>query len=72
VIKAFANAPGGTLAPFIYMQMLWMVVVGFLWFADWPELTTWIGIALIVGSGLYSLHRERIRARERAGISAQS
>jgi drug/metabolite transporter (DMT)-like permease len=72
VIKAFANAPGGTLAPFIYVQMLWMVVVGFVWFDDWPELTTWIGIALIVGSGLYSLHRERIRARERAQISARS
>jgi drug/metabolite transporter (DMT)-like permease len=72
VIKAFANAPGGTLAPFIYVQMLWMVVVGFVWFGDWPVATTWIGIALIVGSGLYSLHRERIRAREKARISTHS
>ena len=30
------------------------------------------GIALIVGSGLYALHRERIRARERARISTHS
>ncbi|HEY3149468.1 MAG TPA: DMT family transporter [Dongiaceae bacterium] len=72
VIKAFGYAPGGTLAPFIYMQMLWMVVVGFAWFGDWPALTTWIGIALIVGSGLYALHRERVRARERAQISSHS
>jgi drug/metabolite transporter (DMT)-like permease len=72
VIKAFAYAPGGTLAPFIYVQMLWMVVVGFIWFRDWPAITTWIGIALIVGSGLYALHRERIKARERARISTQS
>ncbi len=30
-------APGGTLAPFIYVQMLWMVIVGFIWFGDWPR-----------------------------------
>jgi len=72
MIKAFEAAPGGTLAPFIYVQMLWMVVVGFIWFRDWPAITTWIGIALIVGSGLYALHRERIKARERARISTHS
>ena len=72
MIKAFESAPGGTLAPFIYVQMLWIVIAGFLWFQDWPAVTTWIGIALIVGSGLYALHRERIRARERARISTHS
>jgi drug/metabolite transporter (DMT)-like permease len=72
MIKAFGTAPGGTLAPFIYVQMLWMVIIGFAWFHDWPAITTWIGIALIVGSGLYALHRERIRARDRARISARS
>lgn len=66
MIKAFALAPGGTLAPFIYVQILWIVLVGWLWFGDWPVTSTWIGIALIVGSGLYALHRERVRARERA------
>lgn len=72
MIRAFAAAPGGTLAPFIYVQMAWIVVAGFLWFGDWPAITTWIGIALIVGSGLYALHRERIRARERAQIPTRS
>ena len=72
MIKAFEAAPGGTLAPFIYVQMFWMVLIGFIWFGDWPAITTWIGIALIVGSGLYALHRERIRARERARIPTQS
>jgi len=72
MIKAFGAAPGGTLAPFIYVQILWIVIVGWLWFGDWPVPTTWIGIALIVGSGLYALHRERVRARERSRISQQS
>lgn len=72
MIKAFGAAPGGTLAPFIYVQILWMVVVGWVWFGDWPVASTWIGIALIVGSGLYALHRERVRARERARIRKDS
>ena len=72
MIKAFAAAPGGTLAPFIYAQILWIVIAGWFWFGDWPVASTWIGIALIVGSGLYALHRERIRARERMRISARS
>lgn len=66
VIKAFALAPGGTLAPFIYVQMLWIVAVGWFWFGDWPIWSTWVGIGLICGSGLYSLHRERVRARQRS------
>src|SRR5690242_2646530 len=72
MIKAHEAAPGGTLAPFIYVQILWIVIAGFLWFHDWPAVTTWIGIVLIVGSGLYALHRERIRAREKARISTLS
>ena len=66
VIRAFAATPGATLAPFLYVQMLWIVAAGWFWFGDWPIWSTWAGIALIVGSGLYSLHREQVRARERA------
>ncbi|HWA50370.1 MAG TPA: DMT family transporter, partial [Dongiaceae bacterium] len=69
VIQALGLAPGGTLAPFIYVQILWVVAVGWLWFGDWPIWSTWAGIALICGSGLYSLHRERVRAREQAQSS---
>lgn len=72
VIKAFGKAPGSTLAPFLYVQMLWIVAIGWFWFGDWPTAATWIGIALIVGSGLYALHRERIRTRALSRISPES
>ena len=72
VIKAFAKAPGSTLAPFLYVQMLWIVAAGWFWFGDWPVWSTWAGIALICGSGLYSLHRERVRARGQARNSPGS
>ncbi len=66
VIKAFAKVRGSTLAPFLYVQMLWIVAAGWFWFGDWPIWSTWAGIALICGSGLYSLHRERVRSRAQA------
>jgi drug/metabolite transporter (DMT)-like permease len=72
VIKAFATVPGSTLAPFLYVQMLWIVAAGWFWFGDWPIWSTWAGIGLIVGSGLYSLHRERVRSRQRARILRES
>jgi drug/metabolite transporter (DMT)-like permease len=72
VIKAFARASGPTLAPFLYVQMLWVVAAGWFVFGDWPVWSTWIGITLICGSGLYSLHRERVRARERSWKSPGS
>jgi len=39
------------------MAILWGVTV----FDTWPDATAWIGIALIIGSGLYLLWRETVR-----------
>lgn len=72
VIRAFTYASASIIAPFIYLQLLWAMVIGFLWFGNWPVLTTWIGAAIIIATGIYTAHRERIRARERlAGKGAQ-
>ena len=40
--------------------------IGLLLFDDFPDALTWLGIAVIVGSGLYVFHRERTREREAA------
>ena len=37
---------------------------GYLWFEEEPSWTVWYGLPLVIGSGLYILHRERVRARE--------
>ena len=34
-------------------------------FGDWPDPMTWAGIVLVIGSGLYVLHREVLRKGER-------
>lgn len=60
---ALKFAPSSTLAPIHYFEMLTATLFGYLVFSDFPNWLTWIGVAIITGSGLYIIHRERITAR---------
>ena len=62
VVHAFRRASPATLAPFQYLEIISATLLGLLLFGDFPDLGTWLGIAIIVGSGLYVFHRERRRA----------
>lgn len=53
VTRALTYAPANIVAPFQYMQLLGSVVVGYLFFGDFPDVLTWIGGAIIVAGGLY-------------------
>ena len=64
-VFAYRMAPASLLAPFSYLQMISATAVSFAVWGIVPGLTTTIGASLIVASGLYSLHRERMRARQR-------
>ncbi|PLX36161.1 MAG: EamA/RhaT family transporter [Hyphomicrobiales bacterium] len=59
VVLAFTRAPAVVLAPLNYLEIVAATALGFFVFGDLPDAMTWIGIALIVGSGLYIAHRER-------------
>lgn len=50
---AFGFGPANILSPFQYFQLLASVMVGFVLFGEVPDLFTWLGAAVIVGSGLY-------------------
>lgn len=63
---ALKFAPSATLAPLHYLEIVTAVALGYLVFGDFPNLMTWAGIAVICGSGLYIIHRERIAARRRS------
>lgn len=65
IVKAFEYAPAAVLAPFGYLEIVSATILGFLIFGDFPEPPTWGGIALIIASGLYIVHRERLRGRSR-------
>lgn len=64
-VFAYRMAPASLLAPFSYLQMISATAVSFVVWGIVPGLTTTVGASLIVASGLYSLHRERLRARHR-------
>lgn len=59
LIKAHEFAPASVLAPFLYVQLLWVSLSGYLVFHQLPARTTLIGAAVIIASGLYLLTLER-------------
>lgn len=61
MIETFRCAEVALVAPFKYSTVLWATIFGFLLFGDVPELTTVIGGAVVIASGIYILHRERKR-----------
>jgi drug/metabolite transporter (DMT)-like permease len=67
LIASFRYAGASLLSPFSYSQMLWATLIGYFAFGQLPDALTWTGAAIIIASGVYTLHRERVRARERSG-----
>ncbi len=63
VIRALDIAQAVVLAPLHYSLILWSTFYGYVIFADLPDGWTVLGCAIIVASGLYTLYRERLRAR---------
>lgn len=61
VILSLRFTPVSTLAPYSYMQLLYMTAAGFLAFGALPDQWTLIGAGIIVCSGLYTAQRERRR-----------
>ncbi|HUG60461.1 MAG TPA: DMT family transporter [Methylomirabilota bacterium] len=64
VVLAFRKAAASALAPFTYVQLLFSGVLAYLVFSDIPSVWTFVGGTVIACSGLYTAHRERVRARE--------
>jgi S-adenosylmethionine uptake transporter len=70
IVQAFRRASAVVLAPLQYLELGAAVFWGWLVFGDWPELWTWLGMGVIVASGLYVFHRERRRALDRTETAA--
>lgn len=64
VVRAFRLAPLSLLAPFQYFEIISATILGYLLFGDFPTLSKWMGIAIIVGSGLFIIWRERARVKQ--------
>ncbi|WP_280951950.1 DMT family transporter [Allosphingosinicella vermicomposti] len=53
------HAPVPAIVPFDYTQLLWAVLLGWLFWDKRPSPTTWAGAAIIIASGLYTISREQ-------------
>jgi S-adenosylmethionine uptake transporter len=56
---AFALAPAATIAPFHYSQMLWAILFGYVFFADFPDKWVLAGASVIIASGLWLIRQEK-------------
>jgi S-adenosylmethionine uptake transporter len=61
IIAAYKSADAAIVAPMQYSQLLWAAVFGYAFFAEFPDLWTWVGAAVIIASGLYIVLRESLR-----------
>lgn len=61
VVLAFRYADASVLAPFSYVQLMWVTLLGFFVFGEIPDAWTFLGAAIIIASGVYTAHRERVR-----------
>lgn len=70
IVLAYRHAAASVLAPFAYSQLVSSALFGFLVFGAVPDRWALAGAGVIAASGLYTAHRERVRARERSARAA--
>ncbi len=58
IVYAFRSAPASVLAPFNYMEIVSATALGYMVFGEFPDAWKWLGIAIIVVSGLVVFWRE--------------
>jgi len=62
-IKALEYAPASLLAPFAYVQLLWVSILGVLVFGDFPDGITILGMAIVVAGGLLVVTSRRATSK---------
>jgi drug/metabolite transporter (DMT)-like permease len=55
-----------TTAKFVYSQLVWVIALGYAVFGDRPDAYTLAGASIVIASGLYVFHRERVRGTRTA------
>ncbi len=70
IIMAMRIGDISFIAPFRYTALLWAIVIGVIVFGDFPDAPMIVGASIIIGSGLYTLYRERIVGRGKAAAES--
>lgn len=57
ITRAYQVGEAAALAPLDFSRLLLASFTGFVFFAEIPELTTWIGAAIVIGATLYTIRK---------------
>ena len=63
VVLAMRDGDIHVVAPFRYTSLLWAILLGVLFFGEFPDGLTMMGASIIVATGIYTLYRERVVSR---------
>ena len=61
VFSAYSIASPSVVSLFEYSLIIWAIIIGYLLFNDIPTVRTFIGVALIIGAGVYIYIREKAK-----------
>ena len=61
LILSLKFADASKLAPFSYFEIITNIIIGYYFFGDFPDVGTFIGLLIIVLSGVYIFYREQFR-----------
>ncbi len=56
--NAYQREQASRISPFEYVMIVWVVLLSYLIWSEIPDLQTLLGVAMIIGSGIYVIRRE--------------
>jgi drug/metabolite transporter (DMT)-like permease len=66
--RALALADASAILPLDFTRLIFVALLGYVFFAEVPDIGTWIGGAVIFTATLYNAHREVMAARAPMGV----
>ena len=61
IVKSYDHAEASLLAPLAYTEMVMAVLAGWYFFGDFPDMWTFVGVAILIACAIYISWRERVR-----------
>lgn len=62
IVKSYDHAEASLLAPLAYTEMVMATFAGWYFFGDFPDLWTFVGVAILIACAIYISWRERVRS----------
>jgi drug/metabolite transporter (DMT)-like permease len=70
IIMSMREGEISFIAPFRYTSFIWALLLGMVVFGEYPDAFMITGGSIVIGSGLYTLYRERIRSTAKPATRA--